>query len=554
MKISKIVIIIPITILISMLVFGCALAKDFSQSIDEEIAKEPVEEKKEEIQEEKNKVEEEIIKVKLFMDDMIPLDYKEMALDSAKNIFDEVSLATEKSQADIVISLDKQNQDMPFSLFFVPVTSFYSLAENINWDDFIAYWNGQEGHDLNLFVDESIRASLETVLGECKINNVEVKKQDIPGILEEENNFSIIPFDKLSKNYKVLSIGGNSIFSKNLNEGDYPLIAGLNISGENELASKLKQALKGLPFSNRDESKLLTINMTGVTALVRGTANRMDRHGVLYPGEKIVDILKDADITHISNEIPFVEGCVGARDSDLVFCSKPEYIELLRYVGTDVVELTGNHMNDYGPDEMNNTLDMYDKEGWPYFGGGRNLDDSYKPAIFEIGPNKIAFLGFNFFGPAYDWATEDRPGSAPPNFEDFEKIISEYDKNGYNVIFTFQYVETYNYYPTEQQVIDFRRMRDAGAAIISGSQSHHPMGVELSENGFINYGLGNLFFDQMRSLGMRQGIIAKHVFYDNKHINTVLITTMLEDYCQPRPTEGEERNQLLNSIFEHSLK
>ena len=70
-------------------------------------------------------------------------------------------------------------------------------------------------------------------------------------------------------------------------------------------------------------------------------------------------------------------------------------------------------------------------------------------------------------------------------------------------------------------------MIDAGADIVSGSQAHQPMGVEFRGNGFINYGLGNLFFGQAcRDSGVRQGIIAKHIFYEGKHINTVLITTM----------------------------
>ena len=45
--------------------------------------------------------------------------------------------------------------------------------------------------------------------------------------------------------------------------------------------------------------------MTGVTALVRGTADRMEKNGVLYPGEEIRSVLRAADLTHVSNEISF---------------------------------------------------------------------------------------------------------------------------------------------------------------------------------------------------------------------------------------------------------
>jgi len=48
---------------------------------------------------------------------------------------------------------------------------------------------------------------------------------------------------------------------------------------------------------------------------------------------------------------------------------------------------------------------------------------------------------------------------------------------------------------------------------------------------------------------VRQGIITKHVFYEGRYINTVLITTMLEDYSQPRLTNLPERLDILSNVF-----
>ena len=201
--------------------------------------------------------------------------------------------------------------------------------------------------------------------------------------------------------------------------------------------------------------------------------------------------------------------------------------------------------------------------GWPYFGGGKDLEDCYSPAILESNGQKIAFLGLNWWGPEYAWATEDSPGCAPgqdeEDFKKFEGIIKNLKEQDYIVVFTFQYYEAAQYYPTNQQIIDFRRMVDAGADIVSGSQSHYPMGVEIYNDGFINYGLGNLFFDMSPTiLGLKQGIIANHMFYDGRHINTVLITTMLEGIWGVRQqvllTTQEERTLILESIFEASIR
>ena len=75
------------------------------------------------------------------------------------------------------------------------------------------------------------------------------------------------------------------------------------------------------------------------------------------------------------------------------------------------------------------------------------------------------------------------------------------------------------------------------------------MSMEIYNSSFIHYGLGNLFFDQMDNLMNRKGFIDRHIFYDGKHINTELLTIMIEDYAQPRPMNDYERNELLSDAF-----
>jgi poly-gamma-glutamate synthesis protein (capsule biosynthesis protein) len=56
----------------------------------------------------------------------------------------------------------------------------------------------------------------------------------------------------------------------------------------------------------------------------------------------------------------------------------------------------------------------------------------------------------------------------------------------------------------------------------------------------------------MYNTEVRQGMITKHIFYKGRHINTVIITTMLEDYCQPRLTDEAERYDILYNVFKAS--
>jgi hypothetical protein len=515
------------------------------------------------------------VPVNFYFEDIIPEYVKDSVSFEFKKNFENFHTISTNENADISVEIlpaEPGSSDNKNLLIYVPVVSFWSFFEEGSSEDFTGYWNGSistlkditgKEFEPELIIRSSDLEIAEKALGKCKIKQIKTieSQEDLATLLENNtNSFSIVPFNEINPKMKPVNLDGVDIFDKNLETVNYPIAFRITAKGKDPvLVEKAETSLENISFSNRNPSKLITIVMTGVTALTRGTANRMDQQGILYPADKIASLLQNADITHISNEVSFVEGCNSGKTHTMVFCSRPEYMDLLKFIGTDVIEITGNHLNDYGSKWLAYTLDVYDREGIIYFGGGRNLEDSYKPATFNINGFKIAFVGANSYGPTSDWAGEDTPGSTPINMwdeiqkeKDMQKmkdIVKNLKKEGFFVIFTFQYMETDSYYPTEEQVKDFRAMIDAGADIVSGSQAHQPMGAEFWKNGFINYGLGNLFFDQMQRLGTRQGIIAKHIFYDGKHINTILVTTMLEDYCQPRPTNGTERAELLKSIF-----
>ena len=231
------------------------------------------------------------------------------------------------------------------------------------------------------------------------------------------------------------------------------------------------------------------------------------------------------------------------------FCSDPENIALFDAIGVDLIELTGNHLNDFGTEGLRQTLELYRQEGWKIFGGGENLEAALKPALIEHNGNRLAFIGCNYAGPFSAWAKEDSPGAAPCDEESLREEVVRLRSEGFLPIFTFQWSEYYDPNPSSSQKKAFQDMIDAGAVIVSGSQAHRPQSIEFYEDGFIHYGLGNLFFDQMWSLGTRQEFIDRHIFYDGRHISTELLTAMLEDFAQPRPMTDEERRVFLEEIF-----
>ncbi len=361
--------------------------------------------------------------------------------------------------------------------------------------------------------------------------------------------WALVPFHQLEPRLKVIEVDGLSPMERGLDLERYPLAIGFGIESvpPGFPMAEFQRAVGWL--TNRDEGRMTTLAMTGVTALVRGTAVQMERYGVLFPARDIRPWLRSADLAHISNEVSFWEGCPPPQpQSGVVFCSHPRYAELLRDVGADIIELTGNHLNDYGREPLRSTLALYRSMGLRYYGGGENLAEALRPLTVEHNGNRLAFVGCNPVGPDYAWATPTEPGAAPC-VPELEETVRRLRSEGWLPIVTLQYWEFYDYTPTPQQILDFRRWRDLGAVIVSGSQGHHAQTFEVGPGWFIHYGLGNLFFDQVDPIGVRQTFIDWHVFYEGRYIGVVLRTAFLEDLARPRPMTAEERRALLELLF-----
>ena len=449
---------------------------------------------------------------------------------------------------------------------------FPTLTDSINLSDIEAYWRGEAPQALSgveaLYLPAAFGTVWQAQWG-AAVNPAVIVSDELPtaNALWEGNAWAVQPFETLESKLKVIAVDGLSPLANDFEAAVYPLSLDFTLV-QTENAGPDPAAVQPVPdalaTTNRDPDKMTTLVMTGVTALVRATAYRMEEYGVLYPAEGIVDWLTGADLTHISNEVSFYEDCPypDPHSRLLFFCSNPDYIELFDYVGADIIELTGNHNNDsayvYGVDVVPFSIDLYNERGMVYFGGGLDLTDAMTPATITHNGNKLAFIGCNASGPDYAWATDEHGGSAPcSDYAWMTAEISRLKEEGYLPIATFQYYEDYYNFPSESMARDFGLMADAGAVIVNGSQAHFPKGMAFQNDAFIDYGLGNLFFDQMgytlpsgeNTSETRWEIIQRHTFYDGRLLSTELLTAMLYDYAQPRPMTEMERQIFLKELF-----
>ncbi len=433
------------------------------------------------------------------------------------------------------------------------VAPFASWEEGLSLAEIQARWSGELSDAGPLFVRTEDLQPLKAMLGPPGTSVLAISSdQFVDQVWTARPALAVLPFDSLEPRWKVLSVDGMTPLDPAMDPGAYPLTLSLGVSGPPESVAALAQALApNWPASNRDPSRLTRLVMTGVTALTRATAWRMAGKGITYPARDIGDWLRTADITHISNEVSFAADCPPPNPGSdtLRFCSAPENIGLLEDIGTDLVELTGNHNLDWGPAAFLNSLDMYRQRGWSYFAGGQDLTEALRPVRLEHNGNRLAFIGCNAPGPGYAQAKDNAPGAAPCYDERVLEVVADLRAEGYLPIFTYQWAESDRSSPLPLQEEAFRNAIDAGAQIVSGSQAHQPQGFEFYNEGFIHYGPGNLFFDQMDRIQNREMFVDRHVFYDGRHISTELLTGLIEDYSRPRPMTAEERLDFLRRMF-----
>lgn len=439
--------------------------------------------------------------------------------------------------------------------YYVVVAPFDTLDDDISLSELRLRWQGLE--TAPLYVTESAARDLPAVLGTRRVSVLSEESWNTL-FASTPDAIGILPFDRLDPSYKVLTVDGLNPLDKALDPLQYPLAVALTVSGEGApfVAALLNASI--LPRTNRDTSQMTTLIMTGVTAMTRGTAARMEANGYTYPAEVISATLRAADITHISNEVPFLDDCVvNATPNNLIMCSHTDYWATLEAVGTDIVGLSGNHVNDFGREGALRSIGWYRDNGIPIYGSGFNAEEACAPLQWYHNGNRFAFIATLAYGPPGAWATDEQPGACYyyDHKEEILETVAELSQQVDIVAIELQYEETYNPFPTNSQIFEFRELRDAGADIVTGVQSHVPQSFEVYGSsepggaGSIAYGLGNLFFDQMWSWETRTELAARHTIYGGRLLSTEILTMVLEDYAQPRWATPDERIDILQRIF-----
>ncbi|MFH1547449.1 MAG: CapA family protein [bacterium] len=456
-----------------------------------------------------------------------------------------------ESNANYVLSSqDFGEYDLAWKKYYVPVVSVKSHLDGISTEEFTNLLAGNavvvSDNAYELVISNSSGSYLNNnyTLGVSVPSSSEITEQ----IYADAGLIGFLPFEEVNSKVKIISIGEDNLLT-NFNDDTYPFIEYVWVKDTTSVG--LFEEVQGvLGTVNFDPESLTTAVITGTSVMgARGLFQKSEEVGdPIYPIREVANILKNADIAHVSNEAAFVSGCEQGSWS-LVFCGTLESFDAFTFAGIDVVGLTGNHVLDYGDKKFIETLDLYEENGIQYFGGGKNFTDAHTPAVETVNGMTFAFLGYNNIPPVSSFATSSDPGSAELDLNQMTADISDAASKYDFVLVDMQWGNEYENTPLIYQEEYGRAAIDAGADVVTGVHPHWVQKMEYYKGGVIFYGIGNLLFDQMWSQRTREGIMVKHYFHNGSYIGFKLIPTIIYEGAQPRLVSGAEAEKIIDYLF-----
>lgn len=240
---------------------------------------------------------------------------------------------------------------------------------------------------------------------------------------------------------------------------------------------------------------------------------------------KINNIFKKADYVHVNLENPILydktEGEI-YKTKKLALMAPKEIGMYLKEHNISICNLANNHMMDYGTFGLRNTINCLKKNDILYYGiGGIS-----KYLIINKNNVKIALISSTYNeGELYNGKNV-----APFYFskKKIQSLIHEIKiyENPDLIIYNYHGGTEYNFIPEPKRRELFRSLIDLGIDIIIGHHAHVPQGIELINNKYIVYSLGNFCFD-----------FPSHRNYPSTDVSYFISIKIKKKYCASNDTQ-----------------
>ena len=284
-------------------------------------------------------------------------------------------------------------------------------------------------------------------------------------------------------------------------------------------------------------------------------------------------VFEDAQLTMVNLECTLTTSEQKLK-KNFNFRARPELVEILRQGPVDICSLANNHMSDFGPAGVAETIATLDAAGIRHFGAGENLAAARQPLIVEQNGLRLGFLGYYFqegrdmIEPREVYATAKRAGvagayKALPAIrrmvrEDVSRLVPQVDA----AIPYFHWGWEGRYVVRAYQRELARLCVDLGCKAVLGAHPHRVQGVEVYQGAPIFYSLANFVYGGIKEPQDKLSMIARLGFSRtgagairvDADLVPIQITRWPEAPFQPFVLEGLDRDAAVARLAELSAE
>jgi poly-gamma-glutamate synthesis protein (capsule biosynthesis protein) len=301
----------------------------------------------------------------------------------------------------------------------------------------------------------------------------------------------------------------------------------------------------------REASGIVRIAAMGDTMLGRRVGERFRARPEDFTMPAIADFLRAHDIVFLNLECPVSAN--GRPDPiqkpNVTFRAEPATLQILKDLGVTVVSLGNNHMLDYGPEALSDTLRHLDDAGIRRTGAGHDYEEANAPLHLEFGNSRIAFLSHVLiYSASTRMATRHDAGVSDHRIERILARIRALRSQGYVVVVSLHWGLEYAFYPLPYQRRQAKKMIEAGASLILGHGPHYAQGIESYGHGQIVYSLGNFVFDEPYAYSNRSFIFSVGLRPDGELVEPRITPVQIGESHVPQLCDGRSRERMLRMV------
>jgi len=275
-----------------------------------------------------------------------------------------------------------------------------------------------------------------------------------------------------------------------------------------------------------------------------------------YPYLHIQEILAQGDLLIGNLEAPLsLKGEVYVEKTYTLHC-RPQAVKTLKTGGFDGVTLANNHIMDFGPEALFETISVLDSNNIKHAGAGANLQESRTPAFIEKNGLTVALLAYNNTLPLEFNASTTKPGTAQGRWEYIEEDVKAAKSTADLVVVSFHWSAELLKEPKPYQKSLARLCIDSGADIVFGHHPHVIQGIEIYKDRVIAYSLGNFIFSSY-SRKVKESMILQVTIGKNRPSTVKIIPINVNNHqvvFRPKPLSKDASLTFLEELSTLSAK